>query len=99
MPETGAVNVTAAPETGFPTESVTVTINGFENDLLIGPVCGLRLETAMCAAAPAVLVREKLAGAGIPNTLAVTVYAPTVLLPVNGAEIVPSTDTEANSVR
>jgi hypothetical protein len=53
-PFTGtAAKVTVVPETGMPLESVTIATSGLLNPPPIGAVCGLPLETFICAGGPA----------------------------------------------
>jgi hypothetical protein len=66
------VNVTVTPLTGFEYWSVTVAASG-ANVLLTGTLCGVPLLAVMVAAAPALLVRLKLAGDAAPEVVAVTV--------------------------
>jgi hypothetical protein len=58
-PLAGAVNVTVAPETGFPKESFTVAWKGLANAVLMAVVCGVPPVAVIDAGAPAVLVRAK----------------------------------------
>ena len=72
-PLDGAVNVTVTPLTGLPLASVTVACSAVVNAVLIAALCGVPAVAVMFAAAPAVLVRLKLAVVAKPATLAVTV--------------------------
>ncbi len=72
-PDAGAVNVTIAPFTGFWPLSSTVATSGAANAVLVAALCGVPLVAVIEAAAPAVLVRLKLAGVDTPVTAAVTV--------------------------
>jgi hypothetical protein len=83
----GAVNVTCTPLTGFELLSRTVATSGAANAVLIGALCGVPLVATMLAGtpvggAPAVFVRLKLAVLVIPETEAITEYAPAVSLAV-----------------
>ena len=77
----GAVKVTVAPGTRFPPVSVTVAINGLANAVPIVALWPFPLANAMCAGAPGVFVRVKVADA-LP-AVAVTVYEPILLFAVN----------------
>lgn len=69
---------TVAPETTFALESFTTAISVPGRGDPAVPVCPLPDETAMLAAAPAVVVSEKVAGVEIPETEALTVLLPAV---------------------
>jgi hypothetical protein len=71
-PDVGAAKVTDAPLTGFELLSVTVATRGFVNCVLTSALCPLPLVAVTVAAAPAVLVRLKLAGVVAPEVVAVT---------------------------
>lgn len=86
-PEAGAVNVTAAPATGFEALSTTAATSDAENALLMAALCGVPLIAVMDAGAPAVFVNVKLAGAGTAATVAVMINAPDVPFAVNGVEV------------
>src|SRR5215472_16969920 len=60
-PLVGALKVTVTPLTGLLKESCTVTWNCTANAVLTVALCGVPAVVAMLAAAPATLVREKLA--------------------------------------
>jgi hypothetical protein len=73
-PDPGAVNVTFTPETGLLPASFTVTARALAKAVLIVADCGVVPAFAVIeAAAPAVLVSEKLAGVATPGTVAPTV--------------------------
>src|SRR5215472_15074421 len=69
----GALNVTVTPLTGLVLASLTVTTNRAPNAVLMVALCGVPLVAVTLAGVPAVFVREKLAGAATPDTVAVTV--------------------------
>jgi hypothetical protein len=82
-PFTGtAVNVTVAPLTGLLLASVTVTASGLPNAVPTAVLCVPPLATLTFDAAPAVFVRLNVADVVPPETLAVTLYAPTMELAV-----------------
>jgi hypothetical protein len=83
----GAVNVTATPATGFEALSTTAATSGAENAALIAALCGVPLIAVMEAAAPAVFVNMKLAGAVTAATVAVTINAPDVPFAVSAVEM------------
>src|SRR3954469_21288593 len=70
-PRPGAVNVTVTPLTGFELLSLTVACNAEENAVLTAVVCGVPPELVTLVAAPAVLVRLKLAAVPTPPELVV----------------------------
>jgi len=72
-PLAGALNVTTTPLTGLLPASFTVATSGAPKAVLIAVLCGVPLVAVILAAAPAVLVNEKFAGAATPATVAVTV--------------------------
>jgi hypothetical protein len=72
-PDAGAVNVTVAPLTGFEPLSTTVATSGAANAAPTTALCPDPLVGVIDAAAPAVLVRLKLAVVDTPETDAVTV--------------------------
>lgn len=72
-PLVGTVNVTVTPLTGLPPASFTVAFSVAVNAVLITVLCGVPPVAVMLAAAPALLVSEKLAGVATPATAAVTV--------------------------
>ena len=72
-PEPGAMKVTEMPLVGFPNESLTVACSGVANAVLTAALCGVPAVAVMEAAAPAVLVSEKLARVAVPAKAAVTV--------------------------
>ena len=72
-PLAGAVNVTVTPDTGLLAASRTVACSAVVNALLISMLCGVPAVAVTLAAAPAVLLRLKLAGMGMPGADAVTV--------------------------
>ena len=72
-PLPGAVNVTETPFTGLLKESFTITCKAAGKAVLTNVLCGVPALTVTLAAAPAVLVRLKLAVVATPITLAVTV--------------------------
>src|ERR1700747_1714611 len=69
----GAVNVTVTPETGLVLGYFTVAWSAVVNAVLIVAVCGVPAVAVIAAAAPALLVRAKLAAGAPPDTVAVTV--------------------------
>jgi hypothetical protein len=71
-PLAGAVNVTVTPLSGLLPASLTVACSAVVNAVLTVALCGVPAVAVMLAAAPALLVKLKLAGA-TPDTLAVTV--------------------------
>src|ERR1700719_1787899 len=71
-PEDGAVKVTASPDTGLPKLSDTVATSGLKAEFTV-VLCGEPEVAAMLLAAPARLVRLKLAGVLTPVAAAVTV--------------------------
>ena len=71
-PVDGAVKVTVTPFTGLLRASFTVTCNAVANAVLTNVLCGVPTVVATLAAAPAVLVKLKLAGVTTPATVAVT---------------------------
>jgi hypothetical protein len=72
-PALGAVKVTLTPETGLPPLSFTVACKAVANAVLIVALCGVPAVAVMLAAAPAVLVSEKLAVGVTPTAAALTV--------------------------
>ncbi len=72
-PPAGAVKVTVAPLTGLPPASFTVACSAVANTVLTAALWGVPALAAMLAAAPALLVRLKLADVATPATDAVTV--------------------------
>jgi hypothetical protein len=75
-PEAGAVNVTFTPLTGLLNESRRVTAGALANAVLMAADCGVVPELAVIVVgAPALFVREKLAGVNAA-TVAVTLYGP-----------------------
>ena len=72
-PLVGAVNVTVTPLTGLFDASFTVACSAVVNAVLTVELCGVPAVAEMLDAAPARLVREKLAGVETPDTEAVTV--------------------------
>lgn len=72
-PETGAANDTAAPGTGLPCASLTVTCSAAGNAVLIGPVCGVPPVATIDAAGPGVLESAKATGTATPPALALMV--------------------------
>jgi len=71
-PLAGALKVTVAPLTGLLLASLTVATNGAAKAVLMVTLCGVPLVAEMFAGMPAVLVKEKFAGAATPATVAVT---------------------------
>ncbi len=72
-PDPGAVNVTLTPETGLLLASFTVTARAFAKAVLTAVDCGVEPAfTVINAAAPALLVSEKLTAVS-PAAVAVTV--------------------------
>jgi hypothetical protein len=82
-PDPGAVKVTTTPLTGFEPLSTTVAARFVANAVLTVVLCGVPAVAVIVAAAPALFVRPKLAGAVAPVALAVTVYTPAVPFAVN----------------
>jgi len=72
-PLPGVVNVTVCPVTGLPPESVTLACSTVAKTVLMVALCGVPPLAFTLAAAPALLVRLKLAAVATPATLAVTV--------------------------
>ena len=72
-PVAGAANVTLAPETGFPAESVTIATRGWANAVFTFVLWPLPLPTVIFAAWPIVFVSVKLAEVAEPEE-ATTVY-------------------------
>jgi hypothetical protein len=71
-PVLGAVKVTVTPETRLPPPSFTVALRA-ANALLMTTLWGVPAVAVILAAGPAKLVKEKLAGAATPETVAATV--------------------------
>src|SRR6202030_2894213 len=89
-PLAGPVNVTVTPATGLLLPSFTVATSGLPNAELICALCPPPLVAVIVAAAPAVLVKEYVAGAATPGTVAFTVYGPpAVALAVTAAVATP----------
>lgn len=87
-PLPGAVNVTLTPLMGFPTASFTVAASGKAKVVLTGAFCPPPLVAVTEAGAPAVFVKEKLAGFKTPLTLPLTVYGPpTIPLAVKTGDV------------
>ena len=80
-PLAGGVKVTTTPFTGFPPLSVTSAASGEPNAVLMVALCPDPLDTATFAAAPALLVSEKLAEVA-PVALANTFSTPAMLFAV-----------------
>ena len=72
-PLPGAVNVTVTPDTGLLPVSRTVACSAVPNAVFTAALCGVPALAVTLAGAPAVLVRLKFAGVGMPDTAAVTV--------------------------
>ena len=72
-PLPGAANVTVAPETAFPPESLTVATSGAANTVPSVALCPPPLVGAILLGGPGVLVKAKFAGVATPPTVAVTV--------------------------
>jgi hypothetical protein len=72
-PVAGALKVTVTPLTGLLPASFTVACNAEPNAVLTVALCGVPPVAVMLDAAPAVLVRLKLADVATPETLAATV--------------------------
>jgi hypothetical protein len=72
-PVDGAVNVTVTPGTRLENASLTVACNCVANGVAIVALCGVPAVAVIEAAAPGVLVSEKLAGVPRPVTEAFTV--------------------------
>jgi hypothetical protein len=89
-PVDGAVNVTVTPFTGLLLASLTVACKAIANTVLIAVLCGVPAVAVTFAAAPAMLVKLKLAGVATPATAAVMVYGPAALFAVKaGAVAIP----------
>ncbi len=73
VPLAGAVNVTVTPLTGLLLASLTVAASAVAKLVLTVALCEAPPVAVILAAAPAVLVRLKLAGVPTPDTVAVTV--------------------------
>src|SRR5713226_7316372 len=71
-PLAGGVKVTVAPLTGLPNVSLTVACRAIANAEPLDALCGVPAVAVMEAAAPVVLVSEKLAGVAAPDAVAVT---------------------------
>src|SRR5579884_303370 len=82
----GAVNVTVALGTALPCASVTFTESAVANAVLMAAVCPLPPFTVIFAAAPGLLVSEKLT-VFAPGALAATLYVPAMVLAVNAADV------------
>jgi len=88
-PLTGAVNVTGAPLTGVPMAFLTTAVKCSPNAVLIAAVCDVPAVAVMVGTI-AVLLSEKVAGNGTPDTVAVTTYGPGVEFAVKkGASATP----------
>src|SRR5579864_2019801 len=84
----GAVNVTVTPVTGLLLASFTVACSVLVNAVLTVALCGVPAVAVTLPAAPAVLVRTKLAAVATPDTDAATLYVPpAILLAVNTADV------------
>ena len=68
----GAVNVTVTPESGLLLASFTVACSAVANAVPIVALCGVPPVAVIVAAAPALLVRAKLAEVATPETEAAT---------------------------
>jgi hypothetical protein len=86
-PLAGAANVTVTPLTGFPPLSLTVAMSFAAKAVLIVAVCGVPPVAAIDAAAPALFVSAKSAGAATPTTDAVTLYDPAVAFAVKTFDV------------
>ena len=75
-PVAGAVKVTVTPPTTLLLASLTIACKAVANTVLTLVLCGVPVVAVMLAAAPAVLVKLKLAGVLTPATVAVSVYDP-----------------------
>ncbi len=71
-PLAAGVNVTVAPDTTFPFASLTIATRGAPKPVLIAALWLLPVLTVTVAAAPAALVRAKVAGVATLATDAVT---------------------------
>jgi hypothetical protein len=85
-PEPGGAKVTVAFGTAFPPASVTVATRGLVNAVFSDALCPLPLLTTIFAAAPAVLVSEKLAVVAVPDE-ATILKAPLIELAVRAADV------------
>jgi len=72
-PLPGAENVTVTPVTGLLPASLTIVWRAVDYAVLTVALCGLPAEIATDAAAPTVLVIEKVAAVATPETVADTV--------------------------
>src|ERR1700683_952260 len=81
------MKVTVAPLTGFESLSSTETVSGAANATSTGAFWGVPPVAVIVAAAPAIFVRLKLAGAVAPVADAVTTYGPVVAFAVNADEV------------
>jgi hypothetical protein len=72
-PAPGAVNVTVIPLSRLLPASFTVACNAVEKAVLIVALCGVPVVVLTLAGEPALFVREKMAPAVTPETMAVTV--------------------------
>ena len=87
-PVAGAVNVTFTPETGLPPASFTVTAKGLVKAVLIFADCGVEPAFGVIVAgAPVIFVSEKFAGVHTPDTVAATMYPPSVPFAVNTVDV------------
>jgi hypothetical protein len=71
-PVEGTPNITAAPATGLPLESFTVTTSGAENGVFTAVLCGVPLVATIDAGVAAVFAKENVAEFGMPVAEAVT---------------------------
>src|ERR1700688_383135 len=84
----GAVNVTVTPETGLLLEFFTVVCSVLVTVVQSVALSGFLAVPVTLSAAPAVLVRAKLAAVATPDTEAATLYGPpAMLLAVSTAEV------------
>src|SRR5215467_14935471 len=86
-PLPGAAKVTTAPLTGLLNESLTVTCSCVANAVLTVALCGVPAVAVMVEAEPTRLVSKKFAGEETPETEAVTVKEPAVVLAVMTAAV------------
>ena len=86
-PEPGAVNVTVTLGTVFPLLSFTVADSAVAKAWATVALCGVPAVAVIDAAAPGTLVRAKLAGVPTPETVAVTLYVPAMVLAVNAGAV------------
>jgi hypothetical protein len=82
-----AVKVTFTPATGLPPESLTSACSKVAYDVETWVLCGEPAAATIVEGPPCVFVREKFAGADTPDTEAVTVKEPVLLLAIGAATV------------